>query len=58
MNYNNLLEIVIPDLILNMLSCRWFLSNNDYVVILKCPKRMSEYYFNKVFVELECDDDH
>ena len=34
------------------------LNNNDYVVILKCPDRMSEYYFNKGFVELECDEDH
>ena len=33
------------------------LKNNDSVVILKCPNRMSEYYFNKGFIELECDED-
>ena len=58
MDYNNLLGIGIPDLLLNVLSCRVFLKNNDSVVILKCPNRMSEYYFNKGFVELECDEDN
>ena len=28
------------------------------MVILKCPNRMSEYYFNKVFIQLACDEDH
>ena len=55
MDYNNLFGIVIPDLLLNLLSCHIFLRNNDSVVIIKCPNRMSEYYFNKGFVELECD---
>ena len=58
MDYNNLLGIGIPDLLLNLLSCHVCLKNNDSVVILKCPNRMSEYYFNKVFVELECDEDN
>ena len=58
MDYNNLFGIGIPDLFLNMLSCHVFLNNNDSVVILKFPNRMSEYYFNKVFVELICDEDH
>ena len=40
------------------MSCHVFLKNNDSVVIFKCPNRMSEYYFNKVFVILECDEDH
>ena len=47
MDYNNLFGIGIPDILLNMLSCRGFLNNNEYIVILKCPNRMSEYYFNK-----------
>ena len=27
-------------------------------MILKCPNRMSEYYFNKGFIKLSCDEDH
>ena len=58
MDYNNVLVIVIPDLLLNLLSCHGFLKNNDSVVILKCPNRMSEYYFNKGLVIFECDEDN
>ena len=58
MDDNNLFGIGIPDLLLNILSCHGYLKNDDSVVILKCPNRMSEYYFNKVFVELICDEDH
>ena len=58
MYYNNLFGIGIPDLLLNMLLCHGFLKNNDSVVILKFPNRMSEYYFNKGFVDLICDEDH
>ena len=47
MDYNNLFEIGIPDLLLNMLSCHLFLNNNDSVVILKCPNRIYEYYLIK-----------
>ena len=41
-----------------MLSCQGFLNNNESIVILKCPNRMSEYYFNKGFILLICDEDH
>ena len=58
MDYNNILGIGIPYLLLNLLSCHGFLNNNDSVVILKFSNRMSEYYFNKGFIELECDEDH
>ena len=58
MDYDNVLGIGIPDILLNLLSCHGFLKNNDSVVILKCPDRMSEYYFNKGFVILECDEDN
>ena len=58
MDYNNLLGIGIPDLLLNLLSCHGFLKNNESVVILKCLNRMSEYYFNKWFVIFECDEEH
>ena len=45
--YDNLFGIGIPDIFMNMLSCRGFLNNDESIVILKCPNRMSEYYFNK-----------
>ena len=41
-DYNNLFGIGIPDILLNMLSCHGFLKNNDSIMILKCPNRMSE----------------
>ena len=41
MDYYNVLGIGIPDLLLNLLSYHGFLNNNDSVVILKCPNRMS-----------------
>ena len=43
---------------MNMLSCQKILNNNDSIVILKCPNRMSRYYFNKGFIELTCDEYH
>ena len=57
-DYDNLFGIVIPDILMNMLSCQGFLDNNEFIVILKCPNRMSEYYFNKGFIQLTCDEDH
>ena len=56
-DYDNVLGIGIPDLLLNLLSCHGFVKNNDSVVVLKCPNRMSEYYFNKEFVIFECDEE-
>ena len=41
-DYDNILGIGIPNLLLNLLSCHGLLKNNDSVVILKCPNRMSE----------------
>ena len=58
MDYENVLGIGVPDLLLNWLSCHGFLKNIESVVILKCLNRMSEYYFNKVFVIFECDEEH
>ena len=37
------------------MSCRGFLKNKTSVFILKCPKRMLEYYFSKVFIIFECN---
>ena len=58
MDYDNLFCIGIPDILLNMLSCHGFLNNNESIVVLKCPNRMSEYYFNIGFIQLTCDEDH
>ena len=58
MEYYNLFGIGIPDILLNMLSCHGFFNNNESIVILKCPNSMSEYYFNKGFIQLKCDEDH
>ena len=57
-DYNNLFGIGIPDIIMNMVSCHGFINNNDSILILKCPNRMSQYYFNKGFTEIECDKEH
>ena len=57
-NYDNVLGFGIPDLLLNFLSCQGFLNNNEYVVILKCPNRMFEYYFNKGFIIFNCDENN
>ena len=42
--YGKILGIGIPDLLMNLMSCHGFLKNKTSVVILKCPKRMLEYY--------------
>ena len=58
MDFDNLFGIGIPDIFMNMLLCQGFINNNDSIVILKCPNRMSQYYFNKGFIQLPCDEDH
>ena len=55
-HYDNVLGFVIPYLSLNLLSCQGFSKNNEPVVILKCPHRMFEYYFNKGFIIFDCDE--
>ena len=57
-DYEKLFGIGIPDIFMNVLSCQEFLNNNESIVVLKCPNRMSEYYFNKGFIQLTCDEDH
>ena len=51
-DYDNVLGIRIPYLLFNFLSFHGFSKNNEYVVILKFPNRMSEYYFNTGFTFL------
>ena len=52
---NIVLGIGIPDFLMNLISCRGFLNNINYVVVLKCPKSMLGYYFSKGFNILECN---
>ena len=40
---------------MNLMSCNIFLKNENYVVKLKCPKRMLEYYLSRVFNILDCN---
>ena len=56
--YDNVLGFLIPDMLINLLSCHGFLRNNDSVVILKFPNRMFEYYFNKGFIIFYCDENN
>ena len=52
-SFDGILGIGIPYLLTNLMSCHEFLKNINSVVIFKCPKRMLEYYFSKVFTFLE-----
>ena len=54
-SYNKSLGIGIPDLFMNLMSCHGFFKKINFVVILKCPKRILEYYFWKVFTLFECN---
>ena len=53
--FNIILGIEIPDLFIKLMSCNVFFKNINYFVILKCPKRMLEYYFSKGFAILGCN---
>ena len=44
-HFYRILGIVIPDFLMNLMTCHGLLKNINSVVILKCPKRMLEYYF-------------
>ena len=52
-SYEEILGIGIPDLLMNSMSCHGFLKNKDSVLILKCPKRMFEYYLSKGFIHFD-----
>ena len=54
-SYDKILGIGITDLLMNLMSCHGFLENKNSVIILKCPKRMLEYYFSKWFTVFECN---
>ena len=42
--YDKILGIGIPDFLMNLMSCHGFLKTINPIIILKCPKRMLEYY--------------
>ena len=54
-SYDDILGIEIQDLLMNLMSCHGFWKNKCYVVILKCPKRIFEYYFSKGFINVDCN---
>ena len=54
-SFDRMLGIVIPYLLMNLMSCHEFLKKMNYVVILKFPKSMLEYYFQEGFAILECN---
>ena len=56
-NHDNLLGFEIPDPLFNLLSCQGFSKNNESVVILKCPHRISKYCFNKGFIVFNCEEE-
>ena len=57
-SFDRILGIGILYLLMNLMSFHGFLKNMNYVVILKCPKRVLEYYFSKGFTILECNDNN
>ena len=57
-DFNKLLGIGIPDLLMNLLSCYGFTNNIKFIVILKFPKSMLEYYFSKGFGILKCNSNN
>ena len=48
--YDIVLRFGVPGLLINFVSCRGFMKNNDYVVVIKFSNRMFEYYLNKGFI--------
>ena len=50
--FDKILGVGIPYLLMNLMSCHEYLKNINYVIILKCPKIMLEYYFPKGFTIL------
>ena len=57
-SFDRILGIGIPYLLMNLMSCRGFLKNIDSVAVLKCPKRILEYYLSKEFTILEYNDNN
>ena len=56
--FNTFLGIGIQYMLMNLLTFHGFTKNIKCIVILKCPKRMLEYYFLKGFGILECNSNN
>ena len=56
--FEEMLGIGVTDLLMNLMSCRGFLKNIHFVVILKFPKRILEYCFSKGLTILEYNDNN
>ena len=54
-SFDRILGIGITDLLMNLMSCHIILKNINTFVMIKCPKRMLEYYFSKGCTILECN---
>ena len=54
-NFNRILGIVIPYLIMSLFSCHGFFEEHRFCCHKKNPKRMLEYYSSKIFSILECN---
>ena len=52
-SYNELLDIGIPEVLMNLVSCHKFTKNNNSIFILVCRSCLVNYYFAKRFVILE-----
>ena len=52
-DFNELLGIGIPDLLITLFLCHGFTKNIKNIAILKFPRRMLEYEFSKGFGILE-----
>ena len=57
-SFDIILGIGITDFLMNLMSFHGFFENIHSVVVLKCSKRMLEYYFSKGFTILECNDNN
>ena len=53
--FDKILGIGIPYFLMNLMYCHVFFKNINFIVIIKCPKSILEYYFSKVFNILECN---
>ena len=51
--YNAVSGIVVPELLMNIISCHIFANNKESAVILSCRSKLVDYYFQKNYVLLK-----
>ena len=51
--YNAVSGIVVPELLMNIISCRLFANNKKSAVILSCRSKLVDYYIQKNYVLLK-----